>query len=310
VHCWRAGLSAGVPVTWGAACTDLAGSVLADPWGGPAQLFEASACSAVDAAIAATGLTAEPPCAFAPLLAKDAPPLCAAAHPYAAASFDFESGSEGWSALRRAVAEPSTFDARDWELRSDLPGGRAGTAFYAPDPKAGICVTGTQGDDESGVLVLESPALLLPPGGGGRLAFDHYVSTEADWDGGNLKLSVDGGAWSLVPSAAFVFNAYTGPLLGFEEFNSDPLAGEPAFHGSDEGSNAGSWGRSIVDLTALVPAGRPFRLRFELGSDVCFGTDLGWLVDDVEVAACTAAPALFLDGFDRGDGGRWSAVAP
>jgi len=294
----------------GAACADLAGSVLADPWGGPPQLLDPSACGAVDAALEATGLTAEPPCAFEPVLAKDPPPLCATGHAWAAARFTFEGGKEGWTALRRAVAEPSTFDARDWELRADLPGGRTGTAFFAPDPKAGSCVTGTQGDDDSGVLVLESPDLLLPPGGGRRLAFDHYVSTEADWDGGNLKLSVDGGAWNLVPAAAFVYNAYAGPLLSFEEFNSDPLAGEPAFHGSDEGSNAGSWGRSIVDLAALVPAGRTFRLRFELGSDVCYGTDLGWLVDDVELAVCTAAPALFLDGFDRGDAGRWSAVAP
>jgi hypothetical protein len=174
---------------------------------------------------------------------------------------------------------------------------------------AGDCVTGQNGDDESGVLVLESPDLVVPVGRPARLAFDHFIASEKDWDGGNLKIRVEGGPWTLVPAAAFLFNPYVGELFG-PNLSTDPLAGEPAFHGTDEGSNSGSWGRSEIDLAGLVAPGRRFRLRFEFGSDICYGPDLGWWVDDVRFAVCAGPGAIFLDGFETGDAGRWSAVLP
>jgi len=287
-----------------ASCEDLIGVSLPDPWGGPNVVITAADCAQVDAASAAVELRSETRCGFRPLLAPNPPPLCGATSEYAVGEWTFADGAQGWTASRRAVASPSTFDPRDWTRVSSLPGHRPGFAFQAPDPKVGVCVTQQAGDDDSGVLVLESPDLVLPFDAPARFAFDHYVASEAGWDGGNLKLSVEGGAWTLVPAGSFLFNGYTGPLFAAPD-NTDPLAGEPAFHGLDEGSNAGSWGTSIVDLSGLVRPGQHFRVRFELGTDSCFGTDLGWWVADVRLASCTAPGALFADGFETGDLSRW-----
>ena len=292
-----------------AACDDLVGAPLPDPRGGPEVTLTAFHCAQLAEAIAAVELRAPVPCDFEPMLRPAPPPACATDDGYALGIWGFETGAQGWSASRRDVADPATFDARDWTRVGALPDGRPGQAFFAPDPRNGECATGNRGDDESGVLVLESPQLVIPVGRPARLTFDHYAATEKDWDGGNVKLRVADGAWALVPAEAFRFNAYPGPLFG-TQLSSNPLAGEGAFHGTDEGSNSGSWGRSIVDLSALVAPGQPFRLRFEFGSDYCWGSTLGWWVDDVRLAVCADAGALFLDGFDTGDTARWSLAEP
>jgi Calx-beta domain-containing protein len=118
------------------------------------------------------------------------------------------------------------------------------------------------------------------------LTFDHYVATERGWDGGNLQVSVDGGAWTLVPPTAFTYNSYNTLLNSVAAGNTDPLAGQPAFSGSDCGTNTGSWGRSHVDLTGLAAPGQTVRLRYNVGTDGCGGV-IGWFVDDVTLYACT-----------------------
>jgi hypothetical protein len=311
---WRAESVYQVPTTdfsdhadaLAAACDDLTGTPLPDPFGGPDVTVGAGDCAALGQVLDAVEMRATPGCGFQPILAPDPPPVCGKLYPYALSTSTFDDGADGWSVSRRAVASPATFDDRDWTRVASLPGGRPGAAFFAPDPVVGDCVTGEAGDDDSGVLVLESPDLWLPVGRPARLAFDHYVATEKDWDGGNVKLSVAGGPWTVAPASAFLFNGYPSALLDPPQ-NTDPLAGEPAFHGTDEGSNSGSWGRSIVDLTGLVEPGSRFRVRFELGSDLCFGSTLGWWVDDVTVSVCADGDPIFLDGFEIGNPKRWSA---
>jgi hypothetical protein len=120
-----------------------------------------------------------------------------------------------------------------------------------------------------------------------RLAFDHYVATEAGWDGGNLKASVNGGAFTLVPASAFTFNPYNTTLQTAAAGNTNPLAGQPAFSGTDGGEVAGSWGQSQVDLAALgAGPGDSVALRYDFGMDGCNGLD-GWYVDDVHVYTCS-----------------------
>ncbi len=292
-----------------AACEDLRGTPLPDPFGGPPVTLTAAHCGEVADAVAAVELRMSPDCAFEPILDPGPVPFCAAGAPYVWAAATFESGSQGWTTLRREVADPETFDPRDWSRVGALPDQRPGVAFFAPDPNVGDCVTGQSGDDDSGVLVLESPQFTLPTGAPARLAFDHFLATEGTWDGGNVKLLRASGDWELLPAESFAFNPYPSALRS-PEMNTNPLAGEGAFHGADEGSNSGSWGSSVVDLSGRVIPGEPFRLRFELGTDLCFGTDLGWWVDDVRLYTCAAPGALFLDGFETGAANRWSTVAP
>ena len=292
-----------------AACADLEGLTLPDPFGGAPVTIRPEDCAALAEALDAVEMRADPPCDFEPILDPEAPPTCGAAHAYPFSVSPFESGADGWSVSRRDVTNPATFDDRDWSRVAGLPDNRPGTAFFAPDPMVGDCVTDVPGDVDAGVLVLESPQLVIPVGRPARLAFDHHVTTEATWDGGNVKLRVGTGPWTLVPDAAYPFNDYPSALLE-PETNDNPMAGEEAFHGVDEGSNTGGWGRSIVDLAGLVAPGEPFRLRFEFGTDRCFGSPLGWFVDDITLSACVPYPPIFLDGFETADAVRWTLAVP
>jgi hypothetical protein len=117
------------------------------------------------------------------------------------------------------------------------------------------------------------------------------VATEAGFDGGNVKASINGGAFTAVPRAAFVFNAPT-TLATAAAGNTNPLAGQPGFTGTDGGENKGSWGTSQVDLAAAgVKAGDTVQLRFDIGRDGCGGVD-GWYIDNVSITVCKTAVAL------------------
>jgi bacillolysin len=96
---------------------------------------------------------------------------------------------------------------------------------------------------------------------------------------------VNGGAWQLVSAGNFVYNAYNTTLNTAGQGNSNPIAGQPAFTGTDAGSVGGSWGRSIVNLSAYAAPGDKIKLRFEMGQDGCGGVS-GWYLDDVTVYRC------------------------
>lgn len=273
-----------------AACADLVGLSLpalsTEPGGSPASvMITAPDCAQVSAANLAVELRAEPvACNFQLLLDQDPPPLCDSGSPLTLFAEDFETGLPGWVVGKRAIANPATFDGPDWNVTGDLPDGRPGNGAYGPNLVLGNCST----DIEAGVIYLQSPPITIPDDSAeARLAFDHNVMTEANYDGGNLKASINNGPYTLVPASAFTFNAYNGTLLG--SGNDNPLAGEPAFHGADEGSLTSLWGQSQVDLGSIASAGDVVRLRFELGMDGCNGLD-GWYVDDVHVYSCQLQP--------------------
>jgi hypothetical protein len=293
-----------------ASCDDLvtAATSLTDPWGGPPQTMLAADCTEVADAMLAVEMRTEPTaCNFQPVLTQNPPAVCTTGFPYTTNLFDWESGAAGWTVSRRGVTNPGTFLDRDWTIDSTLPGGRTGSAYWALDPTDGDCVV----DDETGVLVLDSPTFVMPWGGAvPRLAFDHYIASEATWDGGNLKISVNGGPYTVVPPAAFSFNDQIGPLATVGAGNTNPMAGEQAWHGTDGGSNSGTWGRTIGDLAGIVAPGQNFKLRYEFGNDGCGGTTLGWFVDDVQLYTCQAAEALFIDGFEIATSSRWSSTVP
>lgn len=89
---------------------------------------------------------------------------------------------------------------------------------------------------------------------------------------------------------AFIFNPYNLWLNG--NGNNNPMAGEPAFSGRNEGSLFGSWGESQIDLSALgATGGSSVQLRWELGEDGCNG-GIGWYVDNVSVYTCAAGTVV------------------
>ncbi|MFQ5434883.1 MAG: M4 family metallopeptidase, partial [Anaerolineae bacterium] len=247
------------------------------------QVITGADCTELGKVITAVEFNTEPTqCGFTPLLDANAPALCEGLGSVNTISLtDWEAGLGSWTAGTRNVADPATFDTPDWAVVGSLPNGRAGqAAFVKDDPALGDC----NADTEAGALYLQSPIIKLPsfayvP----RIAIDHWVATEAGWDGGNFKISVNGGPWTLIPSSAFDFNAYNDPLN-----NSDnPLGGESAFTGTNGGEVSGSWGQSQIDLTGIATAGDSIELRVEMGLDGCNGV-IGWYVDEVQVYSCAA----------------------
>jgi cysteine-rich repeat protein len=207
---------------------------------------------------------------------------------------DWESGLSGWVADSRLIANPSTFDTADWAVFGNLPDERGGMAAFVQNIDSGNCDTD---DDETGVLMLDSPLIVLPgdivtP----RISINHWYWTELVWDGGNFKLSVNGGPFTLIPASAIERASYDGALLpSFNEFgeiyNTNPLAGEEAFTGASGSDVNGGWIQSWINLGGLAAAGDTIQLRLDFGVD-CDKGEIGWYVDEVEVYACTGESPL------------------
>jgi Zn-dependent metalloprotease len=276
-----------------ASCADLTGQpinqVTVAPNATPtaADPIAAADCSSLHTAILATEMRTEPTqCAFQPLLDPDAPDVCGAGTKRKTVwKEDFEHGLRGWKAHANSVFGGPTFP---WKASRSAPGGHAGGVAYGPAPDLGDC-SGTATDISSSDQIT-SAVIRMPRGRNmetPRLTFDHYVATEFGWDGGNVKISVNGGAFEAIPYTAYTFNE-PWYLNSAAEGNTNPLAGEDAFTGTDGGKVTGSWGQSQVDLEALgVQGGDRIRIQLDMGRDGCGGLD-GWYVDNLSVSVCKA----------------------
>jgi hypothetical protein len=244
-------------------------------------------CGQVSKMVAAVELRRDPSqCEFKPLFDPNTPELCGAGGSETQVwTEDFEDGLNGWTASQEVVFRGGF--GMPWEASTSAPGDHAGGVAYGPAPDRGECSNGS--GDFSSRDSITGPAVSIPAGSGTpRLAFEHYVSTESGYDGGNVKVSVNGGEFTLIPAAAYTFNA---PSKIFDaSTNTNPMAGEDGFTGTDGGEIVGTWGTSQVDLAkAGVNAGDTVRFRFDIGRDGCGGLD-GWYVDNIEVATCLGTP--------------------
>jgi Zn-dependent metalloprotease len=285
------------------ACADLTGHALKNLSVEPNHSTVANSkitsadCDQVHAMTLAVELRKDPTgqCAWQPLLNPHAPEACGADFkPSGIFSDDFESGLGNWTLSGENPFGGATYD---WEakLASAVPGGHDSAVAFGPDPKAGDC-SGGPGDIssanymDSGDIVI--PADALAP----RLTFEHYIATEAGFDGGNVQLSVDGGAFAPIAAAAYTFNG-PGHLSTTAQGSTNPLQDEDGFTGTNPGSPFGSWGESNVDLNAAgAGAGHTVKLRFAMGRDGCGGVD-GWYVDNVKVVNCVEKAVATATGF-------------
>ena len=261
-----------------ASCNDLVGAPLPDLLTGGASgvVIAPQHCAEIGNAMLATEMATWPSqCEFETILDPD-PPMRPEPIEVLVESFDSDPGT--WTVTNVGVY--SEYQARDWTWTQNLPEGGDGGAFFAvSDPNLGNCRPGS--NDQSGVMYLDSPAVELPVAARPVLVFDHYVATEASFDGGNLRVSVNGGPFELVPAEAFLFNPYNGELSSSTS-NHNPMAGESAFHGTNATTYRGSWGQSQVDLGAFARGGDTIVVRFAFGTDGCHGMD-GWYVDNVRL---------------------------
>ncbi len=275
-------------------CSDLIGADLTDLTTGAIsnETITSSTCQQIVQAMLATEMRDYPSqCKFQPVLEPD-PPSTGDTTEVFSESFDSENDLAGWTLSNEGVF--GAYTPRDWDWTSFLPNGGDGGALFAIDS---VSIGDCDENDQSGVMRAESPSVAIPSSASGAtLVFDHYVATEDLWDGGNLKISVNGGAYELVPTEAFVFNPYNDFIIDSttgtddeEIVNTNPLRAEPAYTGLDEGELAGSWGQSQVDLSTLASPGDSIRVRFDFGVDGCNGFD-GWYVDNFKVLVDSESP--------------------
>ena len=186
-----------------ASCTDLIGQNLEGlstspiPAGLSGEIISAADCVEVSDMIAAVELHSNPAaqCNFQPLLAKNPPALCAGTENSRTHFLeDFEDGLTGWTL--RSAGVFAGWPGLRWQQDTSLPGGRAGAAAFATDPDIGNCDQGA--GDISGVMQMVSPAIDIPATAtlGPRLTWEHYLATEIGFDGGNVKISINGGPFS------------------------------------------------------------------------------------------------------------------
>jgi hypothetical protein len=199
----------------------------------------------------------------------------------------FEDGLAGWEKDAEIVFAGGS--SLPWQADSTAPGDHPGGVARGVGTAEGDC-SGGPGDYSSRDSIT-SPVVTLPAGSQSpRMRFDHYIATEAGFDGGNVKMSVNQGGFELIPTSAYTFNKPNATLRAAppDGDNTSPLAGQDGFTGTDGGEVSGSWGQSQIDLGGLnVKAGDQLRFRFDMGRDGCGGLD-GWYVDDVTVEICTA----------------------
>lgn len=259
-------------------CTDLIGATLTDLVTGEpsSDVISADDCTQLARAIDTVALRIRPAqCGFRPVLKSPAP---AARGDLVLLDQRFDTApTPDWELSWEPAGDSAA--RRDWIWTTDIPAGGDGGAFYAADlPYSGHCDAST-----AGAIGFTTPAITLPDTGDVLLVFDHYLASQGYQDGGNLKLSVNGGTYELIPPGAFLFNPYNRTLTGPPE-NSNPLAGEPAWSGCDDAGFDGSWGQSQVDLTSLAAPGDTIRIRFEFGNDACIG-GIGWYIDTIRIVA-------------------------
>ena len=269
------------------AALDLVGTTPIDPrtgdlWNDPNAVFTAFDAEQVDHALLATEMHTNGACgAWPDVLSSADPGEC---QPQLILFEDgFEGGPTGWTLENTGPATPY-----DWELRSDLPFDRGGTAWFV-DSRDDLC-----GEFEPAIHSLISPSVFIPvipsefPAHRPKVAFAHYLATPRWQDGGNVKISINGGAWQLIEDGSFDFNRYNETLVATQGWHN-PMVGQRAWSGS-----GGVWGTSVIDLGDLNVEGTSIRLRFDYGKDGCRGLD-GWYVDDFRVYFCVCGTDAFCD---------------
>lgn len=97
-------------------------------------------------------------------------------------------------------------------------------------------------------------------------SFWHVYNAESVYDGGNVKISLNGGPFQIVtPVGGY-------PLAALDDGN--PMAGQPAFSGTNL-----TWTQKSFNLAGTAHAGDDIVIRLDFASDISI-TSIGWYVDD------------------------------
>jgi hypothetical protein len=134
---------------------------------------------------------------------------------------------------------------------------------------------------------LISPPITVARSSSVDISFTHRYSIEGDlWDGAAVFVSVNGGAFTQVPSSAFTANGYTGfGLIG----NHELLGGE-GYNGDSPGYGAGMFITSTANL-GTFSGDDSIRVLF-LGAwdEFAKGQTPNWQIDSVQITQAIPEP--------------------
>ncbi|MGB0464316.1 MAG: hypothetical protein ACPGIG_05630, partial [Candidatus Poseidoniaceae archaeon] len=163
-------------------------------------------------------------------------------------------------------------------------GGIPPRAIYGPDAWSsgqygiGIELNGKYTNEMYTHLV--SPEYSIPSSASARLTFNSWVCTEANWDGGAVSVSTDGGInWWYLPAKIGDFH----DQISTANTNS-PFYGEGIFDGSTiaNGCRNSSLPFQVKQYDISNLSGSDVRFRFSFFSDQLIELD-GWYIDDVGI---------------------------
>lgn len=144
--------------------------------------------------------------------------------------------------------------------------------------------------------LLNSPPYVIDQDGDVSLSFTHRYSFEGDlWDAGQVYISVNGGAFTLVPAENFSANGYAeGNIVGTGIAN-----GERAFNGNSPGYGTGE----LITSKALLGTFKKTDtvvVQFAGVWDECSsGSHPSWVIDSLKLELLP----MIIQDFSTGDGG-------
>jgi hypothetical protein len=131
---------------------------------------------------------------------------------------------------------------------------------------------------------LNTPGWTVVAAGVVTLTFTHRYSWEADttrWDGGQVRLSLNGGAYATVPLANFTANGYNNTIGGAAVPTSE-LVNQPAFTAESAGYPEGAYITSVARL-GTFNAGDVISVQFIGAWDDCSqGQVPNWEIDSIQ----------------------------
>jgi hypothetical protein len=148
------------------------------------------------------------------------------------------------------------------EWQWGAPSGPSPLPHSSPNLWATI-LGGNYSDDQYSTLTLPE---MVAASGTASVSFWQAYDFELNWDGGNVKASVNGGPFNVIaPVGGY-------PIAALN--NGNPMAGQPAFSGTHL-----TWEQKTFSLSGVASTGDRVQLRLDAGSDNSV-VRVGWYVDD------------------------------
>jgi len=128
---------------------------------------------------------------------------------------------------------------------------------------------------------LTTPEYTIPLNATSRLSFRSWICAEANWDGGGVSMSTDGGdSWWLLPAETQQFHDQISTVNVNSPFFNEGIIDGSNVQGGCGASNARPYALKTYDVSNL--SGMTVRARFSFFSDTYVEAD-GWYIDDAGI---------------------------